>query len=38
MQDHMTTNKMGKDKTKDGETAANSKTQDGCWDTQGDHS
>ena len=29
---------MGKDKTKDGETAATSKTQDGHWDTQRDHS
>ena len=29
---------MGKDKNKDGETAANSETQDGCWDTQKDHS
>ena len=29
---------MGKDKTKDGETAANSETQDCCWDTQRDHS
>ena len=29
---------MGKDKTKDGETAANSKTQDGCRDTWRDHS
>ena len=28
---------MGKDKTKDGETAA-SETQDGCWDSQRDHS
>ena len=28
---------MGKHKTKDGETAA-SKTQDGCWDNQRDHS
>ena len=28
---------MGKDKTKDGETAA-SDTQDGCWDSQRDHS
>ena len=29
---------MGKDKTKDGETAANSETQDGCWDSWRDHS
>ena len=29
---------MGKDKTKDGETAATSETQDGCWDTRRDHS
>ena len=29
---------MGKDKNKDGETAATSETQDGCWDTQRDHS
>ena len=29
---------MGKDKNKDGETAATSKSQDGCWDTQRDHS
>ena len=29
---------MGKDKTKDGETAANSETQDGHRDTQRDHS
>ena len=29
---------MGKDKTKDGETAATSETQDGCWDTWRDHS
>ena len=34
----MTTNKMGKDKTKDGETAANSETQDGRRDTRRDHS
>ena len=34
----MTTNKMGKDKTKDGETAATSETQDGHRDTQRDHS
>ena len=34
----MTTNKMGKDKTKDGETAANSETQDGHRDSQRDHS
>ena len=33
-----TNNKMGKDKTKDGQTAANSETQDGCWDTRRDHS
>ena len=33
----MTTNKMGEDKTKDGETTA-SETQDGHWDTQRDHS
>ena len=37
LQDHMTTNKMGKDKTKDGETTA-SETQDGCQDTWRDHS
>ena len=37
MQDHATTNKMGKDKHKDGETAATSETQDGHWDTQRDH-
>ena len=29
---------MGKDKNKNGETAATSETQDGCWDTQRDHS
>ena len=32
---------MGKDKHKDGETAATSKTnnpQDGCWDSRRDHS
>ena len=29
---------MGKDKTKDGETAANSETQDGHWNTRRDHS
>ena len=29
---------MGKDKTKDGETAATSETQDGHWDTQRNHS
>ena len=29
---------MGKDKTKDGETAATSKTQNGCQDTRRDHS
>ena len=29
---------MGKDKTKDGETTANSKTQDGHWDTWRNHS
>ena len=29
---------MGKDNTKDGETAANSKTQDDHWDSQRDHS
>ena len=29
---------MGKDKNKDGETAATSRTQDGCQDTQRDHS
>ena len=29
---------MGKDRTKDGETAANSKIQDGHWDTWRDHS
>ena len=29
---------MGKDKTKDGETAATSKTQDGRWDTWRDNS
>ena len=29
---------MGKDKIKDGETAATSETQDGCQDTQRDHS
>ena len=29
---------MGKDKTKGRETAATSETQDGCWDTQRDHS
>ena len=34
----MTTNKMGKDNTKDGERAATSETQDGCQDTQRDHS
>ena len=34
----MITDKMGKDKTKDGETAANSETQDGCRDTRRDHS
>ena len=38
LQDHTTTNKMGKDKTKDGETAANSETQDGRRDTRRDHS
>ena len=34
----MTTNKMEKDKTKDGETAANSETQDGHRDSWRDHS
>ena len=34
----MTTNKIGKDKTKDGETAAASETQDGRRDTRRDHS
>ena len=34
----MTTNKMGKGKTKDGETAANSETQDGHQDSWRDHS
>ena len=36
----MTSNKMGKDKHKDGETAATSETnpQDGCQDSQRDHS
>ena len=29
---------MGKDKNKDGETAATSETQNGCWDTRRDHS
>ena len=29
---------MGKDKIKDGGTAATSETQDGHWDTQRDHS
>ena len=29
---------MGKDKTKDGETATSSETQDGCQDSQRDHS
>ena len=29
---------MGKDKNKDGETAATSETQDGCQETQRDHS
>ena len=29
---------MGKDKTKDGETAAPPETQDGCWDIWRDHS
>ena len=29
---------MWKDKTKDGETAATSETQDGCWDTWRNHS
>ena len=29
---------MGKDKSKDGETAATSETQDDCWDTWWDHS
>ena len=28
---------MGKDKNKDGETAATSETQDGCQNTQRDH-
>ena len=37
MQDHTTTNKIGKDKTKDGETTA-SETQDGHRDAQRDHS
>ena len=41
MQDHTTSNnKMGKDKHKDGKTAATSETnpQDGHWDSQRDHS
>ena len=29
---------MGKDKNEDGETAATSETQNGCWDTWRDHS
>ena len=38
MQDHTTTDhKIGKDKTKDGETTA-SETQDGCRDAWRDHS
>ena len=34
----MATNKMGKDKHKDGEIAATPETQDGCWDNQRDNS